>query len=202
MLKAAVDFAPAYELLMSLELYCGGQKIADLGGDWSAQVRSGLTPDLIARLDGLKEAEELSLLGLLVWQCPDRATVGSFIAWLAARSPGELYERLAPYVPDAMSAVLRNLGGVRDEWVGLLSDWDAQYFRTVSPSLLTALEAECGARQAQVSAADPAGFVEATTGGLQVEPLPGLALVLLVPQHHYRPSNYYQRLGAVLMIYY
>lgn len=194
MYRVDVDASPAYELIVSLWAYTSRKerKTLDLGAGWTARVRAGLSDGLRARLDRGERGEEHSKTGLpvlLVWQCSRKETVDGFLEWLGRLAPGELYERLSPYLRDDDLARLRDLGGWRDDYLALLTAWNEQYFRAVDPAIPRGLASDAAAKSAGIGMTSPRDLVEAATSGVLLEPAPGLDAVLLVPQYHYRPWN-------------
>lgn len=182
-----VDWAPAYELITSLETYLelSHHKLLELEAGWRKRVEAGLTASFADRLNGLERRPAWRHTSLLVWQCPtDRRDPAGFLTWLGSLGPGELYDRLAPFDPQGLPP---ELNAWRDLAVELLSGWDEQYFRTVPAAVLSGLAAnaaEMAERRADMSGPE---LVELATGGIWLEPEPGLERALLVPQHHFRP---------------
>lgn len=203
-LQIEVDFAPAYELAGSLGVYVKQKmhKQIDLGPAWAAQVRKGLSPALAAELDALRAEGAAAALGVmpLVWQCPAERDAAGFLGWLAGLSPGEVYERLAPYWPSD-APPLPDLGALRDRHVRLLTDWNEQYFRHLDPAVLRGLAADAESRRAGAAQAPPAEVVAAATGGV-ILPDAGPGRVVLVPQWHFRPWNLFESLKDVIIVQY
>ncbi len=191
MYQVDIDMAPAYELVVSLAAYLDRQayKALDMGTRWAAQVRETLSPPLAAKLHDLREVPGKPVLDILIWQCPTKGADRDFLGWLATLSAGDIYERVAPYVPADTAWLPRDLGALREQVGSLLADWDDQYFRYVDPAILTGLAADATARRALLKVTAPDVVVEAATSGVYLEPVPGLDWVLLVPQYHYRPWN-------------
>lgn len=183
--RVKVDWAPAHELVMSLDAYAvvPSHRSIDLGDDWVAQMRAKLDPDLAA----CSEAPSLPMLTALLHQCPGPRTAAAFLGWLARLTPGELYERLAAEAgPEA--ALPGDLGAVRDRMVDLLTRWDQAYFCHVEPGLLDRLAGAADAlNEAAVHQADPAALVEEATRGIYVAPDAEIDVIRLVPQFHKRP---------------
>ena len=193
MYRVEVDWAPAYELLVSLKAYVSRpeHKTLELGVGWARDVRRQLRPELAAELTSATALRDVHVPNLLVRQCPGDRDVAGYLQWLGALSLGELYERLAPCVLEGHTPLPRDLSAVRDRYVRLLAAWDEQYFRLVDPAILSGLAADAAAKQALVPTMAPEALVEAATCGVHFTPEPGPELVLLVPQYHYRPWNLY-----------
>jgi DNA-binding transcriptional ArsR family regulator len=186
--QVEIDWAPAYELVVSLTAYaCKSVKTLELGAEWVQRVRE--------QSGGAIASQDLPAhykwLDILVWRCPEPRDAAGFLRWLAACPIGTLYEMLAPYVLEDSLPLPANLGAVRDEWVRALTAWDASYFRRLNPAILSGLAAEAVARRAEAGRLPPEEVVERATGGIQFIAPPGITQVLLVPQYHYRPINIY-----------
>lgn len=200
--KVDVEFAPAYELAMSLDAYMVGpsHRTIDLGDGWVQETRQRLTPAFASQLDAAAPLD-YRLLGLLIHQCPEgalRPDAEGFLAWLAGLTAGELYERLAPFaLPDLRRT---DLGALRDQMVSLLGEWHQQYFRHVEPALLDGLAADAE-RVRQLPLA-PDLLVEEATRGYYLRPDSDLQEVRLVPQFHKRPITLAGRAGGVYLFYY
>lgn len=191
MYRVEVDNAPAYELCVSLMAYLTREdhKTLDLGAGWVKTVRRQITPTFAAEAARLKKPLCHMSFDLLIWQCPGERDADGFLSWLGAVSTGELYERLAPYtLPDNM-AFLADLGGLREQYLGVLAAWNEQYFRHIDPAILAGLEADAEAKRALTRTQAPPDAVEIATAGIRPDPLPGLERVVLVPQYHDRPWN-------------
>jgi DNA-binding transcriptional ArsR family regulator len=190
MYRVEIDWAPAYELLVSVKAFAGRRehKTLDLGAAWVRAVREQLTSELAAELSSSNALECIKLLDLLVWRCPDDRSATGFLTWLGARSAGELYEYLAPY----LSPIVRlpsDLGALRDRSVRLLSAWEEQYFRQLDPAILIGLEEEAETKRLLAATMPPDELAELAMSGVRLAPETNPPLVLLVPQYHYRPWN-------------
>src|SRR5579872_564782 len=154
MYNVEIDWAPAYELWISLFAFTSksDQKTLDLGMDWVRAVSSQITPGLREKLDDAGGGVHFPIQ-LLIKQAPGDRSPRSFLTWLASLSPGDLYERVQPWVVDdakqAASKIfmLRDLAENRDAAVELLGEWDAQYFSSADPRILHGLENEAEARR-------------------------------------------------------
>jgi len=196
--EVAVDWAPAYELTVSLEAFRADRvrKTLDCGRDWVAAVRRQLPPDVPAKLRAA-EGVPGSLPPFLVLQCPEPRDAEGLLGWLTSLSVGDLFELAAAHVPEGARGLDPKLGALRDRMARDLDLWNRHYFRHIDKAILQGLEAEAAARKAELAAAgrdpDPEAFVEGVTSGMVFEPHPGLQRIYLVPQHHFRPINLYDR---------
>jgi DNA-binding transcriptional ArsR family regulator len=199
-----VDWAPAYELLVSVKAYVSRpeQKILELGAGWARGVRQQLQPQLAADLASADALADVHVPDLLIQQCPGDRDIAGYLHWLGALPVGELYERLAPYALEGRAPLPRDLGAVRDRYVRLLVAWHEQYFRLVDPAILSGLAADAAAKHALVGTMAPEALVEAATCGVHFMPRPGPELVLLVPQYHFRPWNLFQDYRGLRRIQY
>jgi DNA-binding transcriptional ArsR family regulator len=203
--RIEVDWAPAYELVLSLGAYLGGadQKVMDLGPAWARKVRASLDAKLLELLSR-KEVRGAyrDPIGLLVWQCPGERDAASFLHWLCSLSLGDLYERLAPHVPERAPALPRDLTGMRDRAAEVLTLWNDQYFRHLDPAILAGLQADADARQAQIGRLPAVDLLETAANGVRYVPDPSPDLVVLVPQWHFRPWNIFATFRQMHVINY
>lgn len=186
-----IDFAPAYELLVSLAVY--GErprwKAMDVGQAWGTEVEKRLGAEgkaLLKRIDPFQDMQPL--LGLVA-QAPGARTADGFLDWLATLTPGELYERsFCHMVEDAREHLPADLGAWRDRVVAALRFWHAHYFADVDPAIFAHLQADAEARRAQAAVTPMLELIAEATNGLYIDP-PEHGQVLMVPQHHMRPWN-------------
>ncbi|MDF2629305.1 MAG: hypothetical protein K0R39_3136 [Symbiobacteriaceae bacterium] len=192
--RVSVDFAAAHELVLSLDaFFYTPAKSLDLGADWVSEVRKRFT----AATDWESQFDPF-LLTLLVHRCPGERTAAAFLGWLAALTPGQLYELVAPYVPDKAADLLRDLGARQAYYLRLLTAWNEAYFQTLDSAILRQLAAEAAWRTERVKGQSPAEAVEeATTGAVLESDL--VEEILLVPQYHYRPLNRFAKCGTTLV---
>lgn len=192
--RVSVDFAPAHELVLSLDaFFYTPSKNLDLGAAWVQKVRAqfDMADDWENKLDP-------GLLTFLVQHCPGERTAESFLQWLANLTPGRLYELIAPNVPPAASDLLRDLGARQSYYLRVLTAWNEAYFRHLDPAILEQLKAEAAWRAERVRNQAPEEAVdEAATGIVMESDL--IDEVLLVPQCHYRPLIRSAKSGSVLI---
>lgn len=194
-LELAVDWAPAYELLMSFSSFVFSRMHAllDLGPGWVREVRERLPHDLAAQLSrksvtaNLKEHGDLLLL--LVRVCPGERDARGYLDWLASLSPGDAYEALVQRLPEDGPGLPRDFGAWRDRSVELLKAWEAAYFCHFDAGILDGLAANAASISARAGSVPVQRLVEEVTNGILIEPSPGLRTLTLVPQYHHRPYN-------------
>jgi DNA-binding transcriptional ArsR family regulator len=161
-------------------------------------VRRQVGPEVLARLTTIDEAElvkrDSGLLFSLVLQLGGEVRdAPAFLGRLAALSVGELYERLAPTVPDDEPSLPRDLGAVRDRYHALLSEWHTAYFQHLDPAILVGLEREAQVRRATLESCPILDVVEEASNGLRFEPPLANGSFVLIPQYHDRPYNHVER---------
>ncbi|MBV9135236.1 MAG: winged helix-turn-helix transcriptional regulator [Chloroflexi bacterium] len=207
-LSVAVDWAPAYELVLSVGCFVtfAKHRLLELGEAWVTHVRERLPAGMAARLSrqsaalSLKHKEDQLLL-LLVRACPVSREVNPFLDWLASLSAGDAYEVLAPYLPDAGPRLPRDFLSWRDRVVNVLHVWDDTYFSTVDPAILKGL-AENAVELRQRLDASPQALIEEMTNGILVEAGEAPLNVTLIPQYHERPYNTdVPEQGGVIILY-
>jgi DNA-binding transcriptional ArsR family regulator len=181
----SVDWAPAYELTISLLAYGKQNKTLELSSGWAAEARARGG----AMLDELVQPECGQWLDIAVWRCPGPRDAPGFIAWLEAIPLGDLYTLLAPYAESPHFPLPDDLATVRTDWVQALTLWHDVYFQHIDPAILAGLAAEAEARRELVARQAPMAAVEAATNGIEFFAPKGIGQVLLVPQYHYRPIN-------------
>jgi DNA-binding transcriptional ArsR family regulator len=195
-LSLAVDWAPAYELVLSLIGFACFPKhnLLELGDDWASDVRRRLPPELAAGLQRKNVAAALNhkeddVLLLLVRSCPGDRAPAAFVEWLAALSAGDAYEAVAQRLPDARPRLPRDFPGWRDQCVRALITWQQAYFDALDPAILSGLRAAAEELGTQLGGR-PRDVVEQVTNGIYVEPTLEPLNITLVPQYHQRPYNH------------
>ena len=206
--ELAVDWAPAYELLISLSCFVSFRlhALLDLGQAWVRDVRQRLPPDLAARLARKSVAASLKqhddLLVLLVRVCPGQRDARGFLDWFGGLTAGAAYEALVQRLPEPGPRLPRDFVAWRDRYLDLLSGWQAAYFRHVDPAILSGLERDAARLRARLGSAPVQRLVEEVTNGILVEPSPNLRTVTLVPQYHERPYNHdATEQGGLILLY-
>jgi DNA-binding transcriptional ArsR family regulator len=204
MYRVEVDWAPAYELLVSLKAYVDKttHKTLELGPNWAKTVRTQLSPETAAELSAREVLQGVNLVDLLIHQCPGERGAASFLTWLASLSQGDLYEYLAPFVGDRHSEWLQDLGALRDRAVHLLTAWNEQYFRNVDGAILDGLLADSEEKRALAVTLNPEELVEMATSGVRFLPSDELEVVLVIPQYHFRPWNLHDTFRRMRLVQY
>jgi DNA-binding transcriptional ArsR family regulator len=186
----AIDWAPAYELLVSFMTFAERDKhcIEELGNEWLTRARHQLPSDF-NRLQ-FKAKQDSQLLLRLVRGCAADRDAAPWLDWLAALSPGAAYEVLASVTPaDADAQPPRDFAAWRDLMVSLLRTWHDRVFTTLDPTILDGLRAECDALCARLGSMPPRELVEEVSNGIWIDDDPEMHRVVLVPQFHQRPYN-------------
>jgi DNA-binding transcriptional ArsR family regulator len=194
-LRVAVDWAPAYELVLSLICFVTFPKhhLLDLGEAWVKDVRQRLPADLAPRLlrknaTSALNLKENDLLLLLVRVCPGERDTAGFLSWLESLSAGDAYEAVAPKLRDAGPRLPRDFVSWRDRTLNVLKVWDEVYFQTVDAAILEGLAAHAANLRTRLDC-PPQALIEEVTNGILVEPSTEPMTVTLVPQYHERPYN-------------
>jgi DNA-binding transcriptional ArsR family regulator len=176
-----IEWSAAYECVVSL--YCfiheKERKNLLLGSDWKEETARMLPPDFARELAD-ERWEVLHRLVLLVAQSPAKQGVDDFLDWLARIPPGEIYERLAPWV----ESIPLNLGEIRDHSLSLLRRWNEHYFSKLDPRILARLERSASELALLAEELEPQALIDHATKGIWIEPTAELQQVVLVPQYH------------------
>jgi len=200
--KIDVDFAPAYELLISFVLYCNKPllKGAELGVKWRQDARKRLTPAFAEKLDDNPLPEEgLGIFYLLAGYCPkDQRESAAFLTWLAGLAPGDMFELVAPHV-DKMPS---DLPQRRDALVEALEAWDSQYFSSIDPDIIAGLERDAQAKTELMASLSPEELYEEATNGIRQAPTEKLKLIRIVPQYHMKPAVHSTHLEDMIISFY
>ncbi len=201
--EVRVDWSPVHELVISLVAYLQPQhyKVIDLEPGWADKVRGMVGPDFTSAAEALAEPKFGLPPDLLIHECSAKQDVDSFLAWAASLSPGDIYELVAPRMPEG-SEIPKDLGGARDKLVQVLGTWDERYFRTVDPAILEGLAAEAAARRAELPPESPEDYVEQVTRGVYVERGKDVQVVVLTPQYHSRPFTVYDSFKGLVVLDY
>ncbi|MED4911471.1 ArsR family transcriptional regulator [Brevibacillus centrosporus] len=180
-----VSFAPANELITSFYTFLctKAHKRLELGPNWVKNTTEQLSERFVAELKELEYWSDWGQLQLLVWQCPKKETTTQFLLWLESLSVGELFERLSPWI----STFPEDLGVVRDRVSYFLSEWDQQYFQSVSSMIVDPLITDANEKLQWKAARGPVELIELATNGLYFEPVDQAHRVLLIPQYHSQP---------------
>lgn len=203
MYRVEVDWAPAFELLISLGAFANKSehRLLDLGPEWIRELRRMLPGDFLRMLNARDVPFRDDAVDLLIHRCPEDRSAPGFLAWLADLSPGDIYELVAPEALQGWP-LPPDLGAERDRWVALLDAWNGIYFKDIDPAILPGLEADASRTRAAVEEMPPEALVERATNGVQFCPEPLPETVLLVPQYHYRPWNVFSSFRSTKMIAY
>lgn len=199
--RVAVEWAPAFELVLSLEAFLfNNVKSLDLGAEWVTQVRSQLHGPL-AQVTKWNHCDDPFILAILIRQSPAPCTPESFLPWLQRLSAGEAYELLLPYLPPCGSDLLRRLPETLAQYHSLLTAWHEQFFQSVDGAILARLAQEAAERTERIAGQPLVEAVEEATTGIVVES-DQIDEVLLIPQYHSAPLNHHLKCSRTLMIWY
>lgn len=193
-----IEWSVVYECIISLYAFIHEKerKHLQLGNAWMEETKKQL-PDAFADELADERWEVLHRLVLLVAQSPQKKSVDDFLGWLGSIPPGEIYERLAPWV----DTIPLNLGELRDHSVSLLARWNEHYFSKLAPAILASLERSAAEMAKQAQNMSPIELVDHASNGLWIEPVPELREVVLIPQYHCAPTSvldFYRGLATCL----
>src|SRR5438552_4003365 len=101
-LELAVDWTPAYELLIAFITYFSLDKhcIDELGTDWLPTVRANLPADFKPTKQDFKAKQDDALLARLIYGGPHHPSAAQWLEWLQNLSPGAAYEILQTVTPE------------------------------------------------------------------------------------------------------
>ncbi|MFP3392397.1 ArsR/SmtB family transcription factor [Brevibacillus sp. SIMBA_040] len=181
-----VEWSAAYECIISLYVYIyeKERKHLQLGSAWKEET-TRMLPDSFAAELADERWEVLHRLVLLVAQSPRKASVADFLEWLELIPPGEIYERLAPWV----ETIPLNLGEIRDHSLSLLKRWNEHYFSKVEPRILESLEQSARQTEELAKTLSAIETIDQVTHGIWIEPISELQEVVLIPQYHCAPTS-------------
>ncbi len=191
-LELVVDWAPAYELLLSFVTFveCDKHCMEELGPDWLSNARRKLPAGHQISKVHFNVKQDDQLLARLIRGCPTDRGASEWLDWLGQLTPGLAYETLARVMPETEDPQLpRDFTEWRDRMLALLRPWHDYVFTTFDPEILEGLRAESDALCARLCSLPPRELVEEVTNGIWVEPEATIRRVVLVPQFHQRPYN-------------
>ena len=194
-LHVAVEWAPAYELLLSVQAFVHVKRhtLFELGPLWVRSIHEQLPAESAAQfarksvVHQLKDAGDVLLQ--LVHGCPERSDVAGFLSWFGELTAGAAYEVLAPIVREPGPHLPRDFNAWRNAILDLLGVWNGAYFRQLDPAILHGLDEQASLLRARIPKSEPGELIESATNGLMVEASADLHTVILVPQYHNRPYN-------------
>lgn len=188
-----VEFAPAYELVISLVGYTEKQvhRTFDLGTDWIKRVQQTLSPNLFKRLETAKSRRLMKGFpgAAVIERCPCDKSASGFVSWMGAMTRGEVYD----YLTDGR--VLKSFDDtsrIIDTWsevAELLGEWNDEYFRNVPGEILRALADDAVQKRSMAMDMPADELIQQVSVGSRLEPDPDLHQVVLIPQYHLRPWN-------------
>ncbi|WP_025025819.1 winged helix-turn-helix domain-containing protein [Caldalkalibacillus mannanilyticus] len=188
--KLVVDYSPVYELISSFTLFSSKKFIrnTDLGSEWVQKVKKQLDPEFLSLIANPKTVPCLEKPYILAWKSPYKQDIQKFLWWLGELTPGDMYEMLAPFVTEGLP---NDLGDVRDKYVQLFSAWYEQYYSKVEEHIGKALEQDAEYKKRLEGSLNAVDLLEQASGGVRIEPLEGLDLIVLSPSSHYAPLTVY-----------
>lgn len=182
------DTSPAYELLASLNLYLFDKGLNGMKNRWTQQMDSAFRKIIGPHLTGAKQGLAAEALAILIWQCPHKKDVRTFLRWFEGLDVGELYERLNPYVKN-LSRMIPSLSDWRPRAGLWLNAWYEYYFHNTENDWIESLAQHLATKTDELATVNQTEFVESVLRGIYVESVPKLKTVVLVPGFHYAPAN-------------
>lgn len=187
--KVEADWSPVYELqqsLMAFLQYRRYAKVLEAGADWANSIMGRGGREIAEAIEAAGDC--VGELDLLIWQCPQKDDLRKALDWIAGLSPGEVYERVIPYLAGGNAGVeSAKVLAVRDHMVEFLRAWDRAYFAGVDPAVTAGLALEALKESESLRSTSPEDGVEDATGGVRLDPTSSSRRIVLVPQHHFRP---------------
>jgi len=181
-----VEYSPAYELVLSFYhyIYHRHMKAPKLDEQWRTMTEQRLPESFVEELRD-ERWEVLHRMVLLISQCPEKTTVEGFLHWLEKLPPGEIYERLAPWV----ESIPLNLGEIRDRSLYLLTEWNRHYFSHLDANIFKQLQDEARKWEKEAHVRSSIDLIEEVTNGMRIEPTEQLDTIIVVPQYHCAPAT-------------
>lgn len=203
-MQVEVDYAEAYELLVSLFTFAHlkDNQMLDVGPAWGTQVEEQVGQDFTRELTESGYAKTSWVMELLAWQCPGEKDVEGFLQWLGRLPLGEMYVLLALYCHPKVRPIPHDLQGIRKMSLRLLNHWNDAYFKGFDREILARLKADANEKRQWAERMSVSEVVEAATNGIVLDPAPGLDHVVLAPQYHYGPWNVTLSLHGLKLIFY
>lgn len=198
--RVDIEFKPKYELINSLHAYIcrKSHKKLVLAPGWMKETGKRLTSEFASQLDQMQVDSDWKFMHLLIYLCKDEVRAEDFLAWLEAKSTGDLYELMADYsrqFPEDMAEF-------REKALNIFSKWNEQYFMHADIPILQSLQAEADVRKEEMARASVETFVDRTTNGLAFHSKEGLEQLVLVPQYHFQPMNVIYNYGKLTLCHY
>jgi len=189
-----IDFAPAYELVISLSAYFQKKyhKTMDLGKQWLSDVERQLTPEFRKDLS-LLSPDNMDLLLAVIYHCPGERTPEQFLSWLEALSFEDLSEILRNYVKK-LSVDLRISF---HNHIYALRRWNEQYFSHIDPEILISLKKDSEIKKKELSRLSSEEVYESATRGIRLPESAAYNKVRLIPQYHLSPINDHYTFGTL-----
>jgi len=199
--KLVVDFSPVYELISSFELFAGRKFIrnTDLGNEWVTKVKKQLKPEFLNLIANPKELPCMEKPFILVWKSPCKHNIKEFLQWLSGLTPGDVYEILAPYVTEGLP---NDLGEVKNKYVLLLTSWYEQYFSKIEDKVISTLEKDAKQKKLLEGTMNAVDLLEQASGGVRIDELDGLDLIILTPATHYAPLTVWYEFNHLYIVKY
>lgn len=162
----------------------------DLGPGWAAGLQGRFCRrwhELVGKVRGDNLPVGFVLARMAANLPEGNREAGDLLSMVSTAGPDEIRELLDsgsdPLAADAVHRVLDPL----------VEAWYSRYFSTLGGEALVELQAEMVRRCQRLQETDPKSVIHEATGGLEFAKQPTVLDTVLIPQHHFRPYNLYDR---------
>lgn len=198
-----VDHSLVYELISSFMIYTTQKWVnnLDVGLEWIAEVDTRLTPEERHQFVEAAKYPFTDYDVLYVWALERNGAVDipQFLNDIAESSVVSLYDRTKSYIPTVSSETIER---IQSSYIPLLKCWHRLYMASIKNQFLPLLEEDAAEKHTLLQKMDTDALIEYASGGLVLEPLKPISLVVLTPSIHFRPINTYVFYENVLFIQY
>ncbi|MEG6589780.1 ArsR family transcriptional regulator [Paenibacillus barengoltzii] len=198
-----VDHSLVYELISSFMIYTTHKWVnnLDVGLEWIAEVDTRLTPEERHQFVEAAKYPFTDYDVLYVWALERKGAIDipQFLNDIAESSVESLYDRTKTYIPTVNSETIAR---IQSNYIPLLKCWHRLYMSTIEHQFLPLLEEDAAEKHTLLQKMDTDALIEYASGGLVLEPLKPISLVVLTPSIHFRPINTYVFYENVLFIQY
>lgn len=198
-----VDHSLVYELISSFMIYTTQKWVnnLDVGLEWIAEVDTRLTPEERHQFVEAAKYPFTDYDVLYVWALERKGAtdIPQFLNDIAESSVESLYDRTKTYIPTVNSETIAR---IQSNYIPLLKCWHRLYMSPIEHQFLPLLEEDAAEKHTLLQKMDTDALIEYASGGLVLEPLKPISLVVLTPSIHFRPINTYVFYENVLFIQY
>ncbi|MFT4413266.1 ArsR/SmtB family transcription factor [Fredinandcohnia humi] len=195
-----IHYAPIHELLLSFLLYKRPERIKylEVGADWTSRTQKMLSTKLSNQIDQLEDLSFFDLSVLLMEESDPDESIESYLQRVASYSPGQLYERIMPYIMPTKS-IPHDLGKERDIYINIIEGWNLDYFSHLDPNIFNRLKQKFNYLLELKDSTNVRELVDRFSNGLIIDSSI-IKEVILIPAHHFRPLTTYSILNGKAFI--